>query len=183
MKKKILLTAALVVALTIAAFAVFAQGAGNARQGKARMGQRDPGQMFERMDANKDGKLTKEEVPEQAWERIVKADADNNGAVTKEEMAKVVKARAGNGQGNAKMGGPGMGQRDPGQMFERMDANKDGKLTKEELPERVAEKMMNMDADGNGSISQDEFATGCKNRERDGTRGGKRNGGGQGTDI
>jgi Ca2+-binding EF-hand superfamily protein len=42
--------------------------------------------VFSRFDKNKDGKLTKDEVPAAVWERISKADANHDGAVTKEEL-------------------------------------------------------------------------------------------------
>lgn len=42
--------------------------------------------MFERFDANKDGKLTKSEVSERHWERLSKADSNGDGAVTKAEL-------------------------------------------------------------------------------------------------
>lgn len=41
---------------------------------------------MERMDKNKDGKLTKDEAPEFLWERISRADANSNGEVSKEEL-------------------------------------------------------------------------------------------------
>jgi Ca2+-binding EF-hand superfamily protein len=43
-------------------------------------------ELFERFDKNKDGKLTKDEVPPFIWEHISKADANKDGAVTKAEL-------------------------------------------------------------------------------------------------
>jgi acetyl esterase/lipase len=43
-------------------------------------------------------------------------------------------------------------------MFERLDANRDGKLTKDEFPDRVQARFTQMDADKNGSVSPEEFA-------------------------
>ena len=48
-------------------------------------------------------------------------------------------------------------------MFHRLDKNGDGSLTKDELPERMAEWLMRADADGNGSLSKEELQ---KARER-----------------
>ena len=42
-------------------------------------------------------------------------------------------------------------------MFERLDANNDGKLTKDEFPEKARNRFEVMDADKNGSVSQAEF--------------------------
>lgn len=47
---------------------------------------RDTKEMFRRLDLNKDGKLTKEEVPGSLWRRMSRADADGDGAVTKDEL-------------------------------------------------------------------------------------------------
>ena len=43
-------------------------------------------------------------------------------------------------------------------MFERSDANGDGKLTGDEIPERMRDKLKMIDKDGDGSISKSEFA-------------------------
>jgi hypothetical protein len=48
-------------------------------------------------------------------------------------------------------------------MFQRLDKNNDGSLSKDELPERMAEWMMRADADGNSSLSKEELQ---KARER-----------------
>ena len=43
--------------------------------------------LFARLDANADGKLAKNEVPEKLRDRLFKADADGNGELTKDELA------------------------------------------------------------------------------------------------
>jgi Spy/CpxP family protein refolding chaperone len=60
-------------------------------------------------------------------------------------------------------GGPGgrpevPPQARPGQLFDRFDANKDGKLTKDELPPRLAEPLMRADEDGDGALTREELA-------------------------
>ncbi|SFI00525.1 EF-hand domain-containing protein [Planctomicrobium piriforme] len=81
---------------------------------------------------------------------------------------------------------PGGGSFDPGQFFTRMDANGDGSLTKEEVPERMQENFDRMDQDGNGKISQDELRAAMeamRNRMGDGgQRPGPREGGGSNND-
>ncbi len=42
-------------------------------------------------------------------------------------------------------------------MFQRLDKNGDGSLSKDELPERMADGLMRADADGNGSLSKEEL--------------------------
>lgn len=53
------------------------------------------GQLFAKFDKNKDGKLTKNEVPAKLWARLVKADANKDGAVTKAELKAAHKGRKG----------------------------------------------------------------------------------------
>jgi Ca2+-binding EF-hand superfamily protein len=52
-----------------------------------------PAELFDRFDKNKDGKLTKDEVPAGVWERMSKADANKDGAVTKDELEAFHKKR------------------------------------------------------------------------------------------
>ncbi len=49
---------------------------------------RKAGRRFESADKNKDGFLTKDEVGERRWARIVVADANHDGKVSKAELAK-----------------------------------------------------------------------------------------------
>ncbi len=56
--------------------------------GPGRGGPPNVDEMFSRMDENKDGKLSKDEVPGPLWERLAHIDADGNGSVTKEEATK-----------------------------------------------------------------------------------------------
>jgi Ca2+-binding EF-hand superfamily protein len=49
--------------------------------------------LFAKLDANKDGKLEKSEVPAKLWARLSKADANNDGAVTMEELKAAAKKR------------------------------------------------------------------------------------------
>lgn len=69
----------------------------------------DPTQMLERMDANKDGKLSKDEVPPQLAERMFeRADTNKDGFLDKAELDAMAKAGGMRGQGG--QGGQG-GQR------------------------------------------------------------------------
>ncbi|MCA8971152.1 MAG: EF-hand domain-containing protein [Planctomycetes bacterium] len=57
-----------------------------------RGGKKPIDKIFERLDTNKDGKITQEEAGER-WARISKADANEDGAVTKDELAASMKNR------------------------------------------------------------------------------------------
>jgi photosystem II stability/assembly factor-like uncharacterized protein len=84
-----------------------------AAPGAAAPGGRGPGGFADRlkeMDANKDGKITKDEVPEQMLRLFDRADANTDGAIDEAEL-KAMAERAGRGrsQGGPGAGGPGTG--------------------------------------------------------------------------
>ena len=55
-------------------------------------------------------------------------------------------------------GGPGGGRQfDPQEFFNRRDADKDGKLTGDEIPERMRDNLTETDKDGDGAISLEEM--------------------------
>ena len=58
-------------------------------------GQRDIGQMFARMDANSDGKISKDEMRGPMAERFEIIDLDKNGFVSKEELEKAPRPERG----------------------------------------------------------------------------------------
>ncbi|MFZ9400308.1 MAG: sulfatase/phosphatase domain-containing protein, partial [Opitutales bacterium] len=71
------------------------------------------------------------------------------------------------GKGAAK-GDPKAGTRDRGAMFDARDANKDGKLNKEEFmirqpdPEQAAKNFVNFDKDKSGDVDRQEYVTSGK---------------------
>jgi len=65
-------------------------GAGPAGRGG---GQPSATAIFVRIDKNNDGKLVKDEVPEELWQRLSQADADGDGSVTAKEFAKTLAGR------------------------------------------------------------------------------------------
>jgi Ca2+-binding EF-hand superfamily protein len=117
------------------------------------------------LDSNKDGKLSKDELPERMQGLLTRADTNNDGVASKEELAAVaerantVGGGFGRGPGGGPEGGPrggpggfgppgpggpgGFGPPNPEAFIERamtFDADKDGKLSKEELG-KMAEQM------------------------------------------
>ena len=65
-------------------------------------------------DKNKDGKLTKDEVPEEYVTVIQYADTDKDGAVTREELVAMAQADPADGQGPGAGPPPGVGPGGPG---------------------------------------------------------------------
>ncbi|HCU36939.1 MAG TPA: hypothetical protein DGT21_16275 [Armatimonadetes bacterium] len=62
-------------------------------------------------------------------------------------------------------------------MFAEFDKNSDGRLTKDELPERFADRMMRADANGDGAITKEELEQARRNRRERGGDGPPRGGG------
>lgn len=65
-------------------------------------------------------------------------------------------AEAGSSQTPAEPGAPG-GPGRRGGLHERFDANGDGLLTAQELPERSRDRIMRADANGDGAVSREEL--------------------------
>lgn len=106
------------------------------------------GQFFEHLDANADGKITREELRAEVQRRFADFDLDKNGKVDASEMKRA---------GDAKFSQ--MQARRAEHLLER-DENHDGKWSKSELsrmPERLFTKL---DQDGNGVLTRDELDPG-----------------------
>jgi Ca2+-binding EF-hand superfamily protein len=119
-------------------------------------------EMFNKLDANSDGKLTEDEVPERQREgfRRLLQDLDDDGdkALTKEQAPRVIMMLM-------QRGAPGPGGRPDLQMaeqrFAELDANKDGKLTADEIPgparEAFEQFLERADDDGDKAITKEQF--------------------------
>ena len=89
---------------------------------------------------NKDGKLTKDELPERMRGIFARADTDRDGFLTKDELLKMTQAEAGGRREGERGEGRGPGRPGPNgnpaafidRLFE-LDIDKDGKLSREEL--------------------------------------------------
>lgn len=91
--------------------------------------------MFQRFDADRDGALTVDEVPENAWSHLSAADANEDGKVTQVEVMKFSAAR----------------------IVGNFDTNEDGELTADEVPAPLWDRLQDADADENGSVSEAEI--------------------------
>jgi len=112
------------------------------RDGTGRAVFADPAQLLARIDANRDGKITREELPERLAERLLLADLDQDGAITLDELRKA---------------GDKEREEQAKQTLQRLDANQDGKITKEEIPERMRPRLEALDANRDGVLTLDEL--------------------------
>lgn len=82
-------------------------------------------QMFENLDTNKDGQLTKEEIQAAGQARFKAMDTDGDGFLSADELTAAAEKRAAERQ--AKRGDR------TAKMLEKLDADNDGKLSFEEM--------------------------------------------------
>ncbi|MGD9495419.1 MAG: EF-hand domain-containing protein [Armatimonadota bacterium] len=127
--------------------------------------------MFDRMDANHDGKLTRDELPGPGADSMMQADTNGDGAISRQEFDKAAEAMR---EAFARGPGGGAGFGGPGGGFERMDANGDGVLKGDEIPERFRERWMQGDANGDGALTREELQKLWEARRGQGPSGGGR---------
>lgn len=116
--------------------------------------------MFERMDVNKDGKITKDEARKMSEERFGKLDANKDGVITQDEAKaahekrREERAKKHGGKDHPKhKGGHKHG---PGHLFAKLDVNKDGKITRAEAQKVADERFAKMDTNQDGAITKQE---------------------------
>ena len=99
--------------------------------------QRASERYFERNDKNKDGKLSREEFPQQRRRLFDQIDTDKDGFVTLEEDVFYRKSA-------------------PERFLARNDKNKDGKLSREEFPQQMRRLFERIDTDKDGFVTLEE---------------------------
>lgn len=110
----------------------------------------DPEQTFTRLDENQDGKLQKDELRGPFAAGLADLDADNDGEITKQEfLARADRIRERLAQA--------FRMPTVDEMFTQYDANQDGKLVKDELPERTADFVLRADRDNDGAVTKEEL--------------------------
>lgn len=120
MKKRYIVAAALLIAVPAIAIA---------KEDGERGHHRKHGAPFERLDTDKDGKVTAEEAKAGSAKMFERADRNGDGVITADEAPR---------------------------LFERIDADGDGKITADELAANAASRIMRADANGDGVVTKEE---------------------------
>lgn len=132
---------------------------------------RDGAALFQRMDRNGDGVLTRDEVPERLQQRMTGLDRDRNGSISADEFGTAMQRRLGgqNGRGgkqsNMRNGGKDSGMRqrmteqmqDPEMWLKRLDRNGDQVISKDEIPARLEKRFAKIDKNGNDQLDKNEI--------------------------
>jgi EF hand domain-containing protein len=149
----------------------------------ANQGPRGPGALFDEMDANKDSRVTWDEAWAFVQRRFNAADANRDGGLTRQEADALRPAsRRGGGQqgGGGNAAAPTADQaarqsRFGDVVFRGIDANRDGRVTLDEVRPVIEARFRGLDANADNAVSRDELP---QRRQGGGPR--PNNGGGQG---
>ena len=115
--------------------------------------------ILQRMDKNKDGKISRSEAEGRIAENFDRIDTNKDGFLDRKELLEMAKRIAAMGERRpGPPGGPGFGRPDPND-FDALDKNADGRLTREELKGTRFEQLFNqIDTNKDGKIDPKEWA-------------------------
>lgn len=105
-----------------------------------------PEDVFTLLDLNADGQLTEDEVSEELWAIVSRADGNNDGGVTPDEL------RALRRKWEDRIQRP-----NPGDVFDMLDVSRDTALTDDEVGEVAWRRIARADANGDNAVTLDEL--------------------------
>lgn len=109
-------------------------------------------ELFDRVDADRDGRATWNETWGYVQARFAEADRDRDGGLTTEEMSAMrpggAEARPGRGSPEAEFGAA---------MFRGLDADRDQRVTLNELRPAIEARFRALDANGDNAVARDEL--------------------------
>jgi Ca2+-binding EF-hand superfamily protein len=114
--------------------------------------------MFRRMDANRDGRLTKDEWKLKA-EFFERFDRNKDGFISADEVMLLGRGGRGRRGPDARSG------KSSAHFLQKYDANRDGKVTKDEF--KHERRFAEIDADGDGALSKAEIEEAMDKRMRE----------------
>jgi Ca2+-binding EF-hand superfamily protein len=106
------------------------------------------GHFFDRLDANADGKVTREEVRADAQRRFAEFDLDKNGKIDASELKTAGETKLGDIQARI------------AEHLQKRDLNHDGQWSKDELSRMPVGVFTKLDKDGNGVLTRAELEAG-----------------------
>jgi Ca2+-binding EF-hand superfamily protein len=114
--------------------------------------------MFARWDANEDGQLSSEELPERManfFDRMLhQSDKNEDGLLSKKELLAMSRRVA---DSKKKSPNPKQVEKEVSKMLRRFDRNDDQQLSLEEAPRRMADRFAQVDTNGDGSADRQEL--------------------------
>src|SRR5262245_7103249 len=119
--------------------------------------------ILERMDKNKDGKISRDEAQGRIKENFDRIDTNKDGFLDREELLRMARTVAANGQSK---GPGGFGPANANEEFDALDKNADGRLTREELTgTRYYDLFDRIDRNKDGKIDPKEWEAFHKNEK------------------
>jgi Ca2+-binding EF-hand superfamily protein len=126
------------------------------RKGDAKKGGEGLGLMMRNLDADQDGKISKDEAKGPLTEAFTYLDRNRDGFLDSEELASAREKMKGAGKG---MVGNAPSLAD---QFNQQDSDADGRLDKSEAKGVLAEKFADLDTNKDGKLTRQEVETGLK---------------------
>jgi len=108
-------------------------------------------QRFEEADQNHDGKVSQQELQTTISAKFATLDTNRDGQLSEDELAAM------------RANGPGK-RHGKGKMLAKIDTNGDGAIGRDEAPPRMLERFDEIDADGDGKLTDSELAAAWKKR-------------------